>query len=252
MADLVSGKFKNEIGKFLVFDARYPYEYHGGHIRDAVNVYDKESLFAKLFDEPLTTGVGHERKPVVLIFHCEFSSERGPRLYVLNFLLICSRLVDVQLGNFVVVKRMREIREKDRLLNEDKYPHLYYPEMYLLEGGYKDFFQNHDVIIQQQYLSFSNLHKYLLKLTQQHFAMCCSLAVAVRSEKLPANAARQPPRRPQVLPQEVQNVGGKQPRRQIETIHIYTRLFPHDTRKKKENTTTFFVGITILVLFIVK
>ena len=82
--------------------------------------------------------------------------------------------------------------------------------------------------------------------------MCCSLAVAVRSEKLPANAARQPPRRPQVLPQEVQNVGGKQPRRQIETIHIYTRLFPHDTRKKKENTTTFFVGITILVLFIVK
>jgi M-phase inducer phosphatase 2 len=38
---------------------------------------------------------------------------------------------------------MREIREKDRKLNKDSYPALYYPEMYLLEGGYKCFFENH-------------------------------------------------------------------------------------------------------------
>ena len=44
------------------------------------------------------------------------------------------------------MERMREIRERDRLLNQDKYPHLYYPEIYLIEGGYKEFFQNHDVM----------------------------------------------------------------------------------------------------------
>ena len=34
---------------------------------------------------------------------------------------------------------MREIRERDRMLNP--YPSLFYPEMYLLEGGYKQFYE---------------------------------------------------------------------------------------------------------------
>ena len=42
---------------------------------------------------------------------------------------------------------MREIRERDRLLNSDNYPRLHYPEIYLLEGGYKNFFENHNVSI---------------------------------------------------------------------------------------------------------
>ena len=40
---------------------------------------------------------------------------------------------------------MREVRERDRLLNKDSYPNLFYPEMYLLEGGYKQFFENYQV-----------------------------------------------------------------------------------------------------------
>ena len=55
-------------------------------------------------------------KRVVLIFHCEFSSERGPKL-------------------------SRFLRSKDRSANKDCYPHLHYPELYLLDGGYKSFFE---------------------------------------------------------------------------------------------------------------
>lgn len=58
-------------------------------------------------------------KRIILIFHCEFSSERGPRM-------------------------CRFIRERDRAAND--YPSLYYPEMYILKGGYKDFFPQHPVL----------------------------------------------------------------------------------------------------------
>jgi hypothetical protein len=116
MADLLGGKYNEKIDKYFVLDARYPYEYEGGHIHCAENVYLKDKLIEKLFNEPIQTENG---KPVVLIFHCEFSSERGPKL-------------------------MREIRERDRMLNKDNYPNLFYPEIYLLEGGYKAFYEQFD------------------------------------------------------------------------------------------------------------
>lgn len=100
----------------MILDARYPYEFDGGHIEKAESAYVKEELLTKLFNTPVTTKDG---KPMVLIFHCEFSSERGPKL-------------------------MREIRERDRMINKHCYPSLYYPEIYLLEGGYKSFYEGHN------------------------------------------------------------------------------------------------------------
>ena len=35
---------------------------------------------------------------------------------------------------------MRHIRELDRKIHAQTYPELYYPQMYLLEDGYKNFF----------------------------------------------------------------------------------------------------------------
>jgi M-phase inducer phosphatase 2 len=35
------------------------------------------------------------------------------------------------------------LREQDRQLNQDAYPSLHYPEVYLLEGGYKNFFEQY-------------------------------------------------------------------------------------------------------------
>jgi len=55
-------------------------------------------------------------KKICLIFHCEFSSHRGPKSY-------------------------KRVRCSDRKINENNYPDLFYPEMYLLEGGYRQFFK---------------------------------------------------------------------------------------------------------------
>ncbi|RNA42369.1 hypothetical protein BpHYR1_047679 [Brachionus plicatilis] len=115
LVDLINGKFDELIAKYLILDARYPYEYNGGHIINAQSSFEKEMLVKKLFNEPIACDKG---KRVVLIFHCEFSIERGPKL-------------------------MRDIREMDRLINKHCYPNLYYPEIYLLEGGYKSFYENY-------------------------------------------------------------------------------------------------------------
>ena len=39
------------------------------------------------------------------------------------------------------------MRNQDRSLNEHDYPNLYYPELYLLEGGYKLFYESFKVVI---------------------------------------------------------------------------------------------------------
>lgn len=52
--------------------------------------------------------------PPILIFHCEFSFERGPRM-------------------------LSHLRKIDRDLNAHNYPQLDYPEVYLLADGYKNF-----------------------------------------------------------------------------------------------------------------
>lgn len=74
---------------------------------------------SRLPDRPVTTTM-RTNKRVIIIFHCEFSSERGPSL-------------------------LRFLRNQDRALNQDVYPYLHYPELYLLEGGYKSFYENFKV-----------------------------------------------------------------------------------------------------------
>jgi M-phase inducer phosphatase 1 len=73
----LKGKYDDEIGQYLIIDARYPYEYKGGHIHSAQNSFVEENIRESLFTNPINPTNG---KRVVLIFHCEFSSERGPRL----------------------------------------------------------------------------------------------------------------------------------------------------------------------------
>ncbi|XP_060595614.1 M-phase inducer phosphatase-like [Ruditapes philippinarum] len=109
MADVLEGKYTEKLGNVTVVDCRYPYEFEGGHIRGAVNLYTKDAV------NTLLQGTPTSEKPRVLIFHCEFSSERGPKMY-------------------------RFLRSQDRELNKDRYPLLNYPEIYLLDSGYKAFF----------------------------------------------------------------------------------------------------------------
>ncbi|XP_058450205.1 M-phase inducer phosphatase-like isoform X2 [Malaya genurostris] len=117
MAALLRGTFLDQIASFSVIDCRYPYEFEGGHIRGAKNLYTQEQILEELIkiktEPPKVEAEGPKRN--IIVFHCEFSSERGPKL-------------------------SRFLRNHDRILNSDSYPALHYPEIYLLHGGYKDFF----------------------------------------------------------------------------------------------------------------
>ncbi|XP_024896517.1 M-phase inducer phosphatase 3 isoform X13 [Pteropus alecto] len=87
----------------------------------ALNLYSQEELynfFLKMPIVPLDT-----QKRIIIVFYCEFSSERGPRM-------------------------CRSLREEDRALNQ--YPALYYPELYILKGGYRDFFPEYKELCEPQ------------------------------------------------------------------------------------------------------
>jgi M-phase inducer tyrosine phosphatase len=90
----------------LVVDVRFPYEYAGGHIQGACNAPDPIALWdvVKDWDGSL---------PIVL--HCEFSQKRGPMMG-------------------------RWLRSTDRQNNLENYPMLTYPSLYILAGGYSQFY----------------------------------------------------------------------------------------------------------------
>lgn len=111
MVAALSGKFNHLVEQVIVVDCRYPYEFEGGHIKGALNLHQEDQVEDFLLKTPIVPL--SQDKRVVIIFHCEFSSERGPRM-------------------------CRFVRERDRAMND--YPHLHYPELYILKGGYKDFF----------------------------------------------------------------------------------------------------------------
>ncbi|XP_007441267.1 M-phase inducer phosphatase 2 [Python bivittatus] len=111
MVAVLNGQFNNLIENCVIVDCRYPYEYEGGHIKGAVNLPLEKDVEEFLLKKPIVPFDSTKR--VIVVFHCEFSSERGPRM-------------------------CRFVREKDRACN--CYPSLHYPELYILKGGYKEFF----------------------------------------------------------------------------------------------------------------
>ncbi|XP_016396025.1 M-phase inducer phosphatase 1-B-like [Sinocyclocheilus rhinocerous] len=135
VASLIRGQFGPAVEDFLIIDCRYPYEYQGGHIKGAVNLYTESQIQQAVhqasagaqvsprnasswrmrmkgrLSDSLPEEEGSSPRKLI-IFHCEFSSERGPHL--------CQYL-----------------RRLDRQANV--YPSLHYPELYLLLGGYKHF-----------------------------------------------------------------------------------------------------------------
>lgn len=113
MVAAISDQFKHLVERVIIIDCRYPYEFEGGHIKGALNLYLEDQVEDYLLRTPIIPTCPDKR--VVIIFHCEFSSERGPRM-------------------------CRFVRERDRSMNE--YPILHYPELYILKDGYKDFFHH--------------------------------------------------------------------------------------------------------------
>ncbi|XP_014739317.1 PREDICTED: M-phase inducer phosphatase 2-like [Sturnus vulgaris] len=111
LAAVLTGHFSSFIESSIVVDCRYPYEYEGGHVKGAVNLPLQRDVEEFLLEQPIVPLDASKR--VIIIFHCEFSVERGPKM-------------------------CKFLRERDRSCHE--YPWLHYPELYVLKGGYREFF----------------------------------------------------------------------------------------------------------------
>ncbi|CBY10106.1 unnamed protein product [Oikopleura dioica] len=111
MVDMLQGNIPLD---YLIVDARYPYEYNGGHIKGAKNLYTKDLLENYMYPKksPFNPNPAPLKKQVI-IFHCEFSVERGPAM-------------------------LKYLRKIDRARNQ--YPTLDFPDIYLLKGGYKQLY----------------------------------------------------------------------------------------------------------------
>ena len=157
VAKLVEGEKSLQVGsgspfKFstiTIIDARYTYEFEGGHIKGsslyrrgnfdaffvkciqfieykiqfnfkgAINVpKEEDEKWQKYLEDRFFSGQQSSGSTHVIILHCEFSSKRGPALF-------------------------DWFRKFDRKLKgEAAYPDLYYEHMYLMKGGYKDFYES--------------------------------------------------------------------------------------------------------------
>lgn len=116
LGKVLSGEYRKGRERFLVLDCRFPYEFEGGHIEGAINCSTVEQV-EKMYNQGMGKVAGAEpSEKVVLIFHCEYSVHRAPRMAL-------------------------HLRNLDRHRNLSRYPHLDYPEIYVLQGGYNGFYK---------------------------------------------------------------------------------------------------------------
>ncbi|KAF8188375.1 hypothetical protein BJ912DRAFT_1022506 [Pholiota molesta] len=91
-----------------------------GHIPGAVNINTtsavEDLLLGTSLTKPRPSVSGDNTRKTILVFHCEFSAKRAPTF-------------------------AKHLRAKDRAMNNHVYPKIHYPEVYILEGGYCQYFK---------------------------------------------------------------------------------------------------------------
>lgn len=115
--DLIAGRTEHEA--YHIVDCRFPFEHEGGCIDSPYthNIWDPAVLEQKFFPNGHSMVDGKQKTAIV--FHCEFSSKRAPKM-------------------------CRHLRTLDRqIVPTSQYPHLCYPEVYILKSGYKQFVETH-------------------------------------------------------------------------------------------------------------
>lgn len=81
LAQVMKGHYNDLIEDYTIVDCRYPYEYNGGHIKGAKNIYSREAILNEFIKNKTNAPINQIfNKRHILVFHCEFSSERGPTL----------------------------------------------------------------------------------------------------------------------------------------------------------------------------
>ena len=117
LGDMLCGHFSHiDPSRIYVFDCRYPYEFDGGHVQGATNLGHKHEFEEFFFNPDAVARLGPN---AIIVLHCEFSSKRAPRLW-------------------------KHLRNWDRASNV--YPHLSFPQLFLLKGGYKEFYATRPVL----------------------------------------------------------------------------------------------------------
>ncbi|CUM54967.1 unnamed protein product [Debaryomyces tyrocola] len=111
---ILNGDYKEEFDEYVVIDCRFNYEYEGGHIMNAINITSQQGLEEKF----IKNNTNDSSKRRLYIFHCEFSIFRSPTM-------------------------ASHLRKCDRILNSNNYPKLTYPDIVVLEGGYKGFYDKY-------------------------------------------------------------------------------------------------------------
>ena len=107
--DFLVKLMKDPTKQLFIFDCRYAYEYKGGHIHKAIFCPSENGLKEFFFSE-------NRIEKAIIVFHCEYSSKRAPAM-------------------------IDKFRNLDRERNKCRYPQLWYPDVYLLNGGYKLFYE---------------------------------------------------------------------------------------------------------------
>lgn len=104
----------NSFDEIHIFDCRSKEKFRAGHIQSAINATDSDRVDNLLFNN-LTDKNAFDCHRVVIVLYCGFSESSGFKMY-------------------------RHIRAKDRKIQGMmNFPALYYPELYFMRGGYKEF-----------------------------------------------------------------------------------------------------------------
>ncbi|WEJ95590.1 m-phase inducer phosphatase [Yamadazyma tenuis] len=120
--DLINNKYTHQFDEIIVVDCRFDYEYEGGHIKNAINISDKQDLETRFIAQDSEY---RSSQRYLIVFHCEFSIFRGPTM-------------------------ASHLRKTDRILNLNNYPHLSYPDILILDGGYKKFYESFKMYCEPQ------------------------------------------------------------------------------------------------------
>ena len=114
-----------------MIDCRFDDEYQGGHIAGAINLSTKDAIEEYFFGDSQRI-IQFMKDRTMIIFHCEFSQRRAPILY-------------------------SYLRGVDRHHNMKDYPKLFYPEIYLLEGGFSKFVSDFPKFCNGSYVKMSDI-----------------------------------------------------------------------------------------------
>ena len=125
--------------RFVIIDTRFIYEFKGGHIMCANHV-QKRSDIIRLYDKYKQWG-----QNIAVIIHCEYSTDRGPKVLSI-------------------------FSEYDRSQNLRNYPNVSFPNIFLLKGGYRTFWENHPDLCEGGYVKMKQ-EKYIYN---KEFQRCFS------------------------------------------------------------------------------